>query len=61
MSPIRMRLITIRIDGMVFNNFEAQTFIRPHGRLVIRLNIENYPLSSLFHHAVKAVVEQWTA
>ncbi len=38
MSPIRVRLITIRIDGMVFNNFEAQTFIRPHGRLVIRLN-----------------------
>lgn len=46
---------------MVFNDFEAQTFIRLHSRLVIRLNIKNYPLSSLFHHAVKAVVKQWTA
>lgn len=61
MSPIYVRLITIRIDGMVFNDFEAQTFIRLHSRLVIRLNIKNYPLSPLFHHAVKAVVKQWTA
>ena len=58
MSPKLVRLITPRIDRMVFNNAKPEALIELYSRFIIRFYVENYPVSTLFHHSIQTITQQ---